>query len=186
MSTSGHGGSAREPDGRRCGEHFPRLFAAYGLRMMRWLVAPTAKSLLIYVGGVVTTIFGSWVSGKLRVYDDSRKAHLDDIKQKVLVPVRDGLLEHYGPLVSHRSHVVIDTWGVQQQKENVSVTQYPNEDGPILRKAVPNILASTDQALLIDANKETFPQNIRTNGTVLNCVGGVCQRVPRVGSETFR
>ena len=87
-------------------------------RMMRWPVAPTAKSLLIYVGGVVTTIFGSWVSGKLRVYDDSRKAHLDDIKQKVLIPLRDGLLEHYGPLVSHRSHVVIGESRVRQQKRS--------------------------------------------------------------------
>jgi len=125
-------------------------------RMMRWPVAPTAKSLLIYVGGVVTTIFGSWVSGKLRVYDDSRKAHLDDIKQKVLIPLRDGLLEHYGPLVSHRSHVVIEKWGVRQRRENVSVTEYPNEDGPLLDKTVPDILASTDQALFVDAKQRHF------------------------------
>lgn len=122
---------------------------------MRWMLAPTAKSLLIYAGGVVTTIFGSWVSSKVRIYDDSRKAHLDDIKQKVLIPLRNGLLEHYRPLVSHRSHVVVDEW-VRQAKENVSVTEYPNEDGPLLDKTVPDILASTDQALFIDAKQSHF------------------------------
>jgi len=124
--------------------------------MMRWLVAPTAKSLLIWVSGVAATVIGSWISSKFRVYDDSRRAHLDDIKQNVLVLVRDGLLERYAPLVSHRSHVVADTWGVRQRNENVSVTQYPNEDGPLLGKAVPNILENTDQALLSDAKKRHF------------------------------
>jgi hypothetical protein len=124
--------------------------------MMPSLVAPTAKSLLIYVGGVVTTIFGSWVSSKLRIYDDSRKAHLDDIKQKVLIPLRDGLLDHYGPLVSHRSHVVVEKWGIRQRKDNVSVTESPNEDGPLLEKTIPDVLASTDQALFIDAKQRHF------------------------------
>src|SRR5260370_2741042 len=129
--------------------------------MMRWLVAPTAKSLLIYVGGVVTTIFGSWVSGKLRVYEESRKAHLDDIKQKVLIPICDGLREHYGPLVTNRAHVVSVEWGVRQQNENASVTKSPNEGGPLLTKTLPNVLAIADQALFVDAKQRHFRRLVK-------------------------
>jgi hypothetical protein len=128
--------------------------------MLRWLTIPTAKSLLIWVSGVAATIIGSWISSKFRVYDDSRKAHLDDIKQKVLIPLRDALQEHYGPLVTNRAHVVFDKWGVRQRKENASVTEYPNEDGPVLHKAAPNILASAD-ALFVDAKQRHFRRLVK-------------------------
>ncbi len=124
--------------------------------MLRWLTIPTAKSLLIWVSGVAATIIGSWISSKFRVYDDSRKAHLDDIKQKVLIPLIDALQEHYGALVTNRAHVVADEWGVRHQNENVSVTKSPNDGGPLLTKALPNVLAIADQALFVDAKQRHF------------------------------
>jgi hypothetical protein len=117
---------------------------------------PSPKSLLIYVGGVATTVVGSWASSKIHVYQESRKAHLDDIKQKVLIPLSDGFAEHYGSLVTHRSPVVIEFWGVQLRKQNVSVTEYPNEHGPVLAKVTPDIRAATDPALYTDAKKKHF------------------------------
>jgi hypothetical protein len=59
-------------------------------------------------------------------------------------------------LVTHRSPVVIEFWGVRLRKENVSVTEYPNEHGPLLTKVVPDVLAATDQALYTDAKKKHF------------------------------
>jgi hypothetical protein len=52
-------------------------------------VSPSVESLvrlLIYVGGAATTLVGSWASSKIHVYQESRKAHLEDIKQKVCSP----------------------------------------------------------------------------------------------------
>jgi hypothetical protein len=54
--------------------------------------------LLLYVSGVASTIVGSLVSSKIRVYHDNKKAHLDDIKQRVLTPLSHGLAEKYGSL----------------------------------------------------------------------------------------
>ena len=48
--------------------------------------SPSVESLvrlLIWVGGVAATVVGSWASSKIHVYQESRKAHLEDIKQKV-------------------------------------------------------------------------------------------------------
>jgi hypothetical protein len=112
--------------------------------------------MLVYVGGVSTTIVGSWVSSKIHVYQESRKSHLEDIKQKVLLPLSEGLAEKYGSLVTHRSPAVIEYWGVRLRKENVSVTEYPNEHGPVLAKMTPDVMTATDPALYADARKKHF------------------------------
>jgi hypothetical protein len=118
--------------------------------------AESLVRLLVFVGGVASTIVGSWASSKIRIYDENRKAHLEDIKQKVLIPLSDDLAEKYVALVTHRSPAVVEYWGVRERKENVSVTVSPNEHGPLLGKIAPNILASTDQALYTDAKKKHF------------------------------
>src|ERR1035441_7589211 len=58
--------------------------------------------LLVYVVGVATTIVGSWVSSKIHAYHDSRKAHLEDIKSSVLVPIRKEL-ERFEPFLFQRT-----------------------------------------------------------------------------------
>lgn len=54
------------------------------------LANPSAESLirfLAYLGGVASTLVGSWVSSKIHGYHENRKVHLEDIKQKVLSPL---------------------------------------------------------------------------------------------------
>jgi hypothetical protein len=116
--------------------------------------------LLIYVGGVASTLVGSWVGSKIHVYHENRKAHLDDIKQKVLIPINVGLADNYRSLVTHSSPAVVEKWGVRLRKENVSVTEYPNEHGALLVIAAPDILGATDQALYADAKKKHFSKVI--------------------------
>jgi hypothetical protein len=116
--------------------------------------------LLFAVGGVVTgvasTVAGSWISSKIHVYHENRKAHLEEIKQKVLIPIRDGLADKYRSLVTHRSPVVVEAFGVRRRKENISVTEYPNEHGPLLVKVAPDIVEASDQVLFADAKKKHF------------------------------
>jgi len=127
------------------------------------MVAPSGESLvrlLVYVGGVATTIIGSWLASKIRVYEDNRKGHLEDIKQKVLAPLNDGLAEKHASLVTHRSPVVKADWGLRLRRENVSVTEQPEEHGFLLTIEAPDILSTTDQILYADAKKKHFPRLI--------------------------
>ena len=112
--------------------------------------------LFLFLSGVASTIFGSFVSSKIRVYYDNRKAHLEDIKQKVLTPLRESLAERYGPLVTHASPVVIEEWGVRQRAENASATTQPDEHGPFLVGVAPDVRSETDQALYADASQYHF------------------------------
>jgi hypothetical protein len=116
--------------------------------------------LLVYVGGVASTMVGSLVSSKIRVYHDNRKSHLDDIKQKVLLPLNEGLSEKHASLVTHRSPVVVEHWGLQRRKENVSVTEQPDEHGPLLTQVVPDVRTATDPTLYADAKKKHFSKLI--------------------------
>jgi hypothetical protein len=122
---------------------------------VEWIVR-----LLLYVSGVASTIVGSLISSKIRVYHDNRKAHLDDIKQKVLIPLNNALAGTYRPLVKHQSPVVIEEWGVRIRKKDVSVTEYPNEQGPLLVSVAPDIRSAMDQALYLDAKKKHFSKLI--------------------------
>ena len=119
------------------------------------MFTPSSQSVLIYVSGIASTIVGSFIASKIRVYQDSRSAHLDDIKTKVLVPLKDKLTENYASLVDHRSPVVEQGWGVKALKA-ASVTEYPTEQGPVLVKVAPNIRAAADQALYVDAKERHF------------------------------
>src|SRR4029077_15939293 len=99
-------------------------------------------------------------ASKIRVYHDNRKAHLDDIKERVLVPLKDSLTQ-YGVLVSHKSPVVAHGWGTRARSAKLSVTEYPTQDGPILTKIAPDIRAATDPALYMDAKQRHFPRIVR-------------------------
>jgi hypothetical protein len=124
--------------------------------LMRTPSAESLVRLLIYISGIASTIVGSFIANKIRVYQDNRNAHLDDIKGKVLVPIKNTLTEKYGPLVNHRSPVVVEDWGVREQKAKVSVTEYPTDQGPILVTVTPNIGGMADQALYVDARERHF------------------------------
>lgn len=122
-------------------------------RYVEWLVR-----LLFLLAGSIGTAIGSWVASKIRVYDDSRKAHLDDIKDKVLTPLKDNLVENYGALVTHRSAVVTPEWGVRARKSELRSTEYPTEEGPLLARRAPNIRNAADAALYLDAKERHFPK----------------------------
>lgn len=66
--------------------------------------------LVVWIGGVATTIAGSWVASKIRLYHDDRKSHHQELKDKVLVPLRDLLVEQQ-PLFKHQVPVLTEKWG---------------------------------------------------------------------------
>jgi len=124
-------------------------------RSAEWLVR-----LLVFVGGVASTIVGSWVSSKIRVYHDNWKAHLSDIQQKVLIPIHDSLIENYTELLGHKSPAVDVVWGVRDRRENAKVTEHQNEEGPLLRAISPDVRIVADQTLYADTKKKHFPKLI--------------------------
>ncbi len=99
---------------------------------------------------------GAWISSKIHVYHENRKAHLEDLKQKILIPLAERLIEQYASVVLHRVPVVADKWGIWHRRENASVTEYPTEQGPVLLRATPDVIASLDEALFADARKTHF------------------------------
>ncbi len=49
--------------------------------------------------GVASTVVGSWISSKIHIYHENRRVHLEEIKQKVLIPISDFLTNDYAMLV---------------------------------------------------------------------------------------
>ena len=117
-----------------------------------------AIRLLWYLAGVVSTIVGSWTASKIHVYHDNRKLHHDDLKQKVLTPIRDCLQTVYSKLVRHLSPVVTEDWGKVSLRRGSTVTDQQEILGPFLKVGDPRsaIEASLDQALLEDGAQNHY------------------------------
>jgi hypothetical protein len=110
------------------------------------------------VTGVASTVAGSWISSKIHVYHENRNAHLEEIKQKVLIPISDALAGDFAGLVTHKSTAVLMVWGTYSRRELASVTDHQTEEGPLLVPALPDISRSADTALYADAKKKHFSE----------------------------
>lgn len=150
---------------------------AVDVRYVEWLFR-----LLAFIGGVASTVVGSWISSKFRVYHDNRKAHLDDLKQRVLVPLRDGLEQHFRPLVFHQTLVVFVLAGATTQfHEKAKATEDPTEQGDVLVAAFPSakVFSLLDSALLQDASKSHFRKHMSQVDTFMRrwtAHAGECHR----------
>ena len=109
--------------------------------------------LLIWIGGVATTIAGSWIASKVRLYHDDRRSHHQELKDKVLIPLRD-LLAEQQVLFSHQVPVLSEKWG---QSTMPILDARPDQDafqaGAFLHAndPWPSAFAGLDRALFEDA-----------------------------------
>lgn len=103
--------------------------------------------LLYWVGGVATTVAGSWVSSKIRDYQEARNHHRDDIKEHVLRPLRSKI----------EAMQLLPTFSVEwfQQNRNptASAQEPPVTYGHVLSMNEPDPDSGNpiEQALLEDA-----------------------------------
>ena len=113
--------------------------------------------LLVYVVGVATTIVGSWVSSKIHAYHDSRKAHLEDIKSSVLVPIRKEL-ERFEPFLFQRTPLFSVERGTTKYHDRAQATESSVEEGIFLSVAFPtgSLFRGTEPALAEDTRRNHF------------------------------
>jgi hypothetical protein len=108
---------------------------------------------LYYVGGVASTVVGSLLSSKIRVYHDARNSHRDELQKKVLEPLRRSL-ELYGI----PQFTVL--YQAQQYNAQASAGQSPSTYGPQVVLERPSQQPSLDQALLEDARLHHYADAI--------------------------
>jgi hypothetical protein len=111
----------------------------------------SVRVLYIFVGAVISGLVG-WFSSLYNQYRDSRKHHLEELKQHVLEPLRSAMLnETLLPTVG----VV---FGLQTYNPNVSVSEYPMGHGPVLVTQEPEITLTrvVEKALLEDARQNHY------------------------------
>ena len=107
--------------------------------------------LLVWTGGVATTIAGSWVANKIRLYHDDRKSHHQELRENVLLPLHD-LLAKNQALFEHKAPVIVEKWARLRTRD-----ARPDQDdvvyGPVLQSENPwpDVIASMDRALFEDA-----------------------------------
>ena len=119
--------------------------------------------LIVWIGGVLTTAGGALFASRVRVYEDHRKAHLDELKQRVLVPTRDGLEHQVRPLVFNLQPLVkVIAAAPTEFHENAKATESQIEQGDLLQATFPGslVFGSVDSVLLRDAQKTHFTKQM--------------------------
>lgn len=92
--------------------------------------------LLIWVAGIAATIIGSWIANKIRMYHDARRSHHDDLKAKVLTPLRDVLTENL-QLFGHKQPVILETWNRISIAKAVRAEEDAGKHGAVLESGNP-------------------------------------------------
>jgi hypothetical protein len=116
---------------------------------------PTAhqsSALLIWAGGVASTVAGAWITGRIRAYQEGKQAHLAHIKKEILEPVRESLAEYFLPLLTREQLPV--TW----KRETVGRPDFPSVLEPAFREELrlstvaphDEIFAAKPAGLLLD------------------------------------
>ena len=113
-----------------------------------------AENLLIWIGGVATTVAGSWIASKIRLYHDDRKSHHQELKDNVLLPLRDLLAEQQA-LFAHQAPVLTEKWGHSMPILDARPDQDAFQSGAFLHvnDPWPDAFAGLDRALFEDAKR---------------------------------
>jgi hypothetical protein len=116
--------------------------------------------LLAFIGGAVSTVLGSWVSSKIRVYHDNRKAHHNELREKILTHLLSTLEKEYKPLVGFAHPLLKAEWKGTGVKEGVRSTEEQWKYGLVLEieNPWPAFKVVTDPALYQDAKVRHFRQ----------------------------
>jgi hypothetical protein len=113
-----------------------------------WLIRALA-----FIGGAASTVVGSWISSKIRLYHDDQKSHHQELKQKILLPLREVLVE-YEALFKHQVPVIGEKWahlGTRPARPDQDESVY----GALLESGDPwpAAFSALDRALLEDAKR---------------------------------
>jgi hypothetical protein len=117
---------------------------------------------LLYLAGILSTVVGSWVASKIHAYHDNRRMHHDDLKQKVVVPLLQGLRSRYAPLVSHACDMVRIQHGQLRQNVDAKVTEDAQVYGSSIQAIDPAaaVEGTLDMGLLEDARQNHYKKLI--------------------------
>jgi hypothetical protein len=126
---------------------------------------------LYYLGGIVSTVVGAWLTSKIRFYYDNRALHHQNLKAKLLTPIREALATEYTDLVRHSKEVVSPEWGQQSIRQTTTVIEPPGVHRPLLKVADPrdSVAAGVDEVLLEDAKENHYSRLLYGWEKIVDC-----------------
>ena len=113
-----------------------------------------------WVGGIAATVVGSYITNRIRIYQDELKSHRDELKDRVLIPLHAGMDEHFRPLIfNQRPTVTVGMGMVTHFDVEAKAGEEQIEQGDVLFAPFPSgaLYGPLDRVLLEDAKKNHFP-----------------------------
>jgi len=111
------------------------------------------STFFVWIGGVATTTAGAWISSRFHNYQQEWKDHRDELREKVLQPMRMGLVKYISPFLCGQAPILVTEHAATGFDFDASVTDAPEKYGPVLVAKFPTafVFGPIDSALLHDA-----------------------------------
>ena len=122
--------------------------------------APHQNGLLIWIGGVASTVAGSWLTGRIRAYQDDKQAHLVQIKEEILKPIRDGIAERFLPLLTYEDVPFAGKYQQVRSSDSPNVLEPAFQEHLQIVPTTPtyeDLVAKLPRGLLQDARWKHYP-----------------------------
>jgi hypothetical protein len=145
--------------------------------MMHIQIPPWVYVLIGWIGGIVATVIGSWLASKIRVYHDSKRSHHDELKSKVLTPLRDVLAANL-QVFRHQKGVVNEAWDRLSYAKDARAEEDAGRNGSVLKIVDPwtDAFDSMDRALFQDAKERHYPTIVSQVSVLAESWKAHCQR----------
>src|SRR5258708_25120665 len=111
-----------------------------------------------FIAGRASKFGDSWITNRIHVHDEQRAAHHEDLRKNILIPLRDGLITHFKPLILHQQPMITIEHAVREYSNDAEVTEDPSRWGPVMRTPFPSslVFGPLPSALLEDARKNHY------------------------------
>jgi hypothetical protein len=118
-----------------------------------------AKSVLFWAGGAATTVAGSWITSRFRVYEDARKAHHQDIKDRVLKHIHGRLMQPAIANAVYGRAAAVSVVRLARDPTEENQTEYEE----VLLAGLPEfgLTKGADTVLLSDARQNHLPELVK-------------------------
>jgi hypothetical protein len=117
------------------------------------------------------TKFGDlWITNRIHTHDEQRAKHHEDLREKILTPLRDGLATHFKPLVALQVPMINIQHAAKEYSDDAKVTEEPSKWGPVMVVPFPSamVFGPLPSVLLEDARKNHYAKLMRSVDTFVN------------------
>jgi len=134
-----------------------------------------------FLAGRASKFGDLWITNRIHSRDEQRAAHQEDLRQNILIPLRDGLATHFKTLVAHQVPMIVIQHAAKEYSGYAKVTEEPSTWGEVMVVPFPSslVFGPLPAPLLEDAQKNHYVNLMKSVDNFVNGYSGLAGELHR-------